>query len=189
MTASSIPYSLKRKATYKRRQGMQIRIAGIANDSIVDGPGLRYAVFTQGCLRHCEGCHNPETHSLDSGMMRETEDLIAGMSANPLLSGVTLSGGEPFLQPVPCARIALAAHDMGLNIWTYTGFTLEELLALENRDIQGLLDCTDVLVDGPFIKTERSLELKFRGSRNQRLIDMPRTQAAGNVVLWVPPVW
>jgi anaerobic ribonucleoside-triphosphate reductase activating protein len=168
---------------------MQIRIAGIVNDSIVDGPGLRFTVFTQGCLHHCNGCHNPETHSLENGFLTETGALITKMIANPLLSGVTLSGGEPFLQPAPCAEIARIAHDMNLNVWTYSGFTLEELLVMKNNDVHELLSFTDVLVDGPFVLAERSLELKFCGSRNQRLIDMALTHASGTVVLWSPRTW
>lgn len=168
---------------------MQIRIAGTANDSIVDGPGLRFTIFTQGCPHRCAGCQNPETHSMEDGVLMDTEVLLARIMSNPLLSGVTLSGGEPFLQPAPCARIARKAQETGLDVWTYTGYTLDELLFIGSGDIRELLDCTDVLVDGRFILAEKSLEIKFRGSRNQRLIDMALTRATGTIALWNPPVW
>ena len=168
---------------------MDIRIAGTVNDSIVDGPGLRFTVFTQGCPHRCPGCHNPETHDAAGGTLADTDELIARFQKNPLLSGITLSGGDPMAQPSPCAHLARAAHAAGLNVWTYTGYTLEALL-LENDEARlSLLRETDVLVDGPFHQAERSLELKFCGSRNQRLINLPETLRTGTVVLWSAPVW
>ena len=161
---------------------MKIQIAGTVNDSIVDGPGLRYAVFVQGCSHHCPGCHNPETHDPNGGHEDDTENLIAKMKKNPLLSGLTLSGGEPLEQPVPCLELAKAAHENGLNVWCYTGYTWEEI---EKDPV--LLDVVrelDVLVDGPFIQAERDISLRFRGSRNQRLIDVQHTLATGQVALW-----
>lgn len=115
----------------------------------------------------------------------------AKFSGNPLLDGVTLTGGEPFCQAAACAELARRAHARGLNVWTYTGYTYEKLLdmAASDPDVAALLDATDVLVDGPFVLSERSLELDFRGSRNQRLIDLNRTRAAGEIVLYTPPEW
>lgn len=168
---------------------MNIRIAGFVNDSIVDGPGLRFAVFTQGCLHNCPGCHNPETHDVNGGREEDVETLIVKMKQNPLLSGLTLSGGDPMLQPVPCLTLAKAAHAAFLNVWTYTGYTWEQLMQRQNADEMALIQETDVLVDGPFILAQRSLELDWCGSKNQRLIDVKKSLAAGNVVLWTPPEW
>lgn len=168
---------------------MKIRIAGMVNDSIVDGPGLRFSVFTQGCPHHCPGCHNPETHDLAGGREENTETLIGLMYKNPLLSGLTLSGGDPFVQSEACAELARAAHRHGLNVWVYTGYTLEQLLASGRKGDLGLLQETDVLVDGPFILAKRSLELDYCGSSNQRLIDMKQFFSQNKIVLWTPPVW
>ncbi|MBR3020390.1 MAG: anaerobic ribonucleoside-triphosphate reductase activating protein [Clostridia bacterium] len=168
---------------------MKIRLAGIVDDSIVDGPGLRFSVFTQGCSHHCPGCHNPETHDPMGGHEEDTEALVARMKKNPLLSGITLSGGDPMEQGAPCAELAKAAHGLGLNVWTYTGYTWEQLLQENDPDKMALLRETDVLVDGPFLLNQRSLELNFCGSKNQRLIDVPASLRSGSVTLWTPPVW
>lgn len=159
-------------------------MSGIAGDSIVDGPGIRLTIFTQGCPHHCPGCHNPQTHDLDGGSWGDTDDIAAVMAENPLLDGITLSGGEPFLQPVPCLALAKEAHRLGLNVWAYTGYTWEELLAENDAERMAFLREIDVLMDGPFLLAERSLELRFRGSRNQRAIAVQKSLAAGNVVLW-----
>lgn len=163
---------------------MRISLSGVTGDSIVDGPGLRLTIFTQGCLHHCPGCHNPQTHDPEGGSWADTEDILAAAAENPLLDGITLSGGDPFLQPVPCLALAEGAHKIGLNVWTYTGYTWEALLEENDADKLALLKETDVLVDGPFLLAERSLELQFCGSRNQRLIDVKKSLAEGKVVLW-----
>lgn len=168
---------------------MNIRIAGTVNDSIVDGPGLRFSIFTQGCPHHCPGCHNPETHDPNGGHDAQTEEIIEKMGKNPLLSGITLSGGDPMVQPIPCLELARAAHEKQLNVWLYTGYTWEQLWNFGNEDQIALLKETDVLVDGPFILAQRSLELDYRGSRNQRLIDVKKSLENDQVVLWQPPVW
>lgn len=168
---------------------MKIQIAGTVNDSIVDGPGLRYAVFVQGCSHHCPGCHNPETHDPAGGHEEETENLIAKMKKNPLLSGITLSGGEPMEQPMPCLELAKAAHASMMNVWCYTGYTWEELTRQSDPDRMALLHEVDVLVDGPFVMALKSLELNYCGSKNQRLIDVPASLRENKVVLWTPPVW
>ena len=146
-----------------------MRIANTVSDSIVDGPGLRFTVFTQGCPHRCPGCHNPE------------------LSGNPLTDGLTLSGGEPFCQAAECAALARIARERGLNVWAYTGYTYKRLLAGEVPDALALLEQVDVLVDGPFVEAEKSYAALFRGSANQRLIDVPKSLAAGAVVLWERP--
>ena len=168
---------------------MRISLSGVTGDSIVDGPGLRLTIFTQGCLHHCPGCHNPQTHDPEGGSWADTEDILAAAAENPLLDGITLSGGDPFMQPVPCLALAEGAHKIGLNVWTYTGYTWEALLEENDAEKLALLKETDVLVDGPFLLAERSLELRFCGSRNQRLIDVKKTLSSGVPTLWEPPVW
>ena len=168
---------------------MRISLSGVTGDSIVDGPGLRLTIFTQGCLHHCPGCHNPQTHDPEGGSWADTDDILAAAAENPLLDGITLSGGDPFLQPVPCLALAEGAHKIGLNVWTYTGYTWEALLEENDAEKLALLKETDVLVDGPFLLAERSLELRFCGSRNQRLIDVKKSLAEGKVVLWEEPTY
>ena len=168
---------------------MEIRIFGLADDSIVDGPGVRYTVFVQGCPHHCPGCHNPASHDFAGGTLMDTDGIIRKIGENPLLDGVTLSGGEPMCQPEACRAIADAAHAKHLNVWCYTGFTLEELLRENRADRMRLLSAVDVLVDGPFRSHERSLDLLYRGSKNQRLIDMPATLKGGTIRLYAPPEW
>ncbi|MBQ2954082.1 MAG: anaerobic ribonucleoside-triphosphate reductase activating protein [Clostridia bacterium] len=168
---------------------MEIRIFGTVNDSVVDGPGIRYAVFVQGCPHHCEGCHNPESHDFRGGYEVTTEEIIQQMKANPLLDGLTLSGGEPMCSPEACTELAEAAVAAGLNVWCYTGFTWEYLIGDRDPARMALLRAVDVLVDGPFVLAERSLELDFCGSRNQRLIDVARSMQEDRVVLWKPKKW
>ena len=156
---------------------MNMRIAGIVNDSIVDWPGLRLAIFAQGCPHHCPGCHNPESHDFAGGSDMDTEKIIARMDANPLLDGITLTGGEPFEQPEACRILADAAHARGLNVWAYSGYTFEQLCAVPEK--RRLLEACDVLVDGPFLLAERSLDLRFRGSKNQRVLKVAELLAGG----------
>ena len=164
---------------------MRIRIAGIEDDSIVDGPGFRMTVFTQGCPHHCPGCHNPETHDFEGGRWSDTDQILRSAGENPLLDGITLSGGDPFCQSAACACLARGAKGMGLNVWAYSGWTFEELYqrAQTDEDTAELLRNVDVLVDGPFVLALRTLELRFRGSKNQRLIDVPASLAAGRAVV------
>ena len=168
--------------------GSVLRLAGVAEDSIVDGPGLRLAFFVQGCPHNCPGCHNPETHDSSGGYDFSVEDIIQKLQKNPLLDGITLSGGEPLCQPVPLVQLALSAQKMGKNVWLYTGFTWEQVLQMREKDdaVRALLDQVDVLVDGPFIQSQRSLELHFRGSSNQHLIDVQKSLEADidHPILW-----
>lgn len=159
---------------------MDIRIAGLVNDSIVDGPGFRYAIFTQGCPHNCPGCHNPETHSFTGGKCVDTREIIENFRKNPLLDGITLTGGDPFCQPAPCAELARAAHESNLTVWAYSGYLFEEILA--DPAMRALLEEVDVLVDGPFLLAQRTLSLRFRGSKNQRLIDVRRSLESGAAV-------
>ncbi len=161
-----------------------MRIAGTVSDSIVDGPGLRFAVFTQGCFHHCPGCHNPETHDPNGGREVSLEELAEQMKRNPILDGLTLSGGEPFLQPAECAKLAAIAHRAGLDVWTYTGYLYEDLIAAGTPYWDALLQESDVLVDGPFTEAKKSYGIRFRGSSNQRLIDLKATRLANQIVLW-----
>lgn len=160
---------------------MKIRIADIVNDSIVDGPGLRLTVFVQGCIHNCKGCHNPQTHSLDGGKIIDTEDIINAVKKNILLDGITFSGGEPFLQPEPLTEIAKEAKLLGLNVITYTGFTFEELL--ENDDFRSLLNFSDYIIDGKFEEDKKSLSIKFRGSANQRIIDVKKSLSLNKAII------
>lgn len=166
---------------------MKIRIAGIAGESIVDGPGFRYAVFVQGCKHNCKGCHNPETHDLDGGRIDDTDRIYEEIIKDPLLDGVTFSGGDPFCQCRPLAELAKkikAYENCKLNIVCYTGYTFEQLLAM-SADTEGCADLLrqiDYLVDGPFVLEKRSLELRFRGSSNQRFLDVKSSLEEGRAV-------
>ena len=163
---------------------MNIRIAGTVNDSIVDGNGLRYTIFVQGCPHHCKGCHNPQTHSFDGGKEVSTSDLFETITSNTLLDGVTFSGGEPFAQAKPLVELAdLINQNTNLNIVTYTGYTFEEIITSNNPDWIALLNSTDILIDGKFIEDLKSYELRFRGSSNQRYIDVKQSLLQHKVVL------
>lgn len=162
-----------------------MRIAGMIQDSIVDGPGFRFTLFTQGCPHNCEGCHNPETHDFNGGSEMSPDEIIKKLLSNPLTDGITFSGGEPFEQAEGCAVIARAARENGLNVWAYSGYTFEELLDKAERqpEVMDLLKLTDVLVDGRFVLAQRSLSLKWRGSANQRILDVPKSLEAGQAVM------
>jgi anaerobic ribonucleoside-triphosphate reductase activating protein len=160
-----------------------IKIAGTVNDSVVDGEGYRFTIFAQGCPHHCEGCHNPQTHDFSGGRTADTNILYKEILENPLLSGATFSGGEPFMQPAPLAELAAKLHEKHLDIWVYTGYRLEELQSMVDTNVHALLHVTDVLIDGRFILSQRDLTLTFRGSRNQRIIDMNETRRAGHITL------
>ena len=162
---------------------MEIRLAGLEPESIVDGPGYRFTVFVQGCPHNCPGCHNPQTHPFGGGRAADIRDHFREFCENPLLRGVTFSGGEPFCQPEPLTALAEKLHAKALDIWIYTGYTLEQLQARQEPAINALLETADVLVDGPFHQEERDLTLAFRGSRNQRVIDMNATRLQGHIVL------
>ena len=147
---------------------MQIRIAGIVPESYVDGTGVRMAIFVQGCPHRCPGCHNPDTHDPRGGEVWEVVDIVEQMQKNPLLDGITITGGEPFEQAAACAELANYAHRAGLNVWVYTGYKYDYLR--HNKRATVLLDEADVLVDGPYIQELRTFDLPWRGSTNQRVL-------------------
>ena len=144
---------------------IELKIAGVIDESIVDGPGIRYVVFVQGCPHHCEGCHNPQTHDFSGGQTADIPGILGEIDRDPMISGVTFSGGEPFCQ----AR----------QLYTYEQLTE---MAEGDQAVAHLLNTADRLIDGPFLMEQRDLELPFRGSRNQRYIDLARSRAAGEVV-------
>ncbi len=162
-----------------------IRIAGVVRESIVDGPGLRFAVFCQGCPHGCKGCHNMATHDFSGGYDCEISKILEAIDKNPLLDGVTFSGGEPFCQPEAFYNLGVEVKKRNLDIVTYTGFTYEELIAMSQKDdwVQCLMDVTDLLIEGRFMEEQRDLTLLFRGSGNQRIIDMNLTRQKGAPVL------
>lgn len=161
-----------------------LRIAGTQRDSIVDGPGIRYVIFTQGCPHHCEGCHNPGTHDFAGGEEADTEAILKQIFENRLISGVTFSGGEPFCQAEALVPLAETVKGRGKHLMIYTGYLLEELQKMPNSGVKRLLELADILVDGPFVLAQRNLTLPYRGSENQRVIDMVKTRAMGEVVLY-----
>ena len=162
---------------------MKLRIAGTVNDSIVDGPGIRFAIFVQGCPHNCEGCHNPQTHDFSGGEESDTDTLLERIKGNPLLDGVTFSGGEPFCQAQALAHLGRQVKALGLNVITYTGYEFEELYANRNTNGWGeLLEVTDYLIDGEFILAQKDWEIKFRGSSNQRYIDCQASLQAGQAI-------
>ncbi len=163
----------------------ELRLAGVVRESIVDGPGLRFTIFCQGCPHACEGCHNPETHDFKGGYMCSFEKIIAAIEKNPIVKGVTFSGGEPFCQPKEFYELGSILKEKGINLMCYSGWTYEELLekATTEEYVGKLLNILDYLVDGRFIQSERDLTLLFRGSKNQRYIDMNATRKEGRVVL------
>ncbi|MDR3289183.1 MAG: anaerobic ribonucleoside-triphosphate reductase activating protein [Peptococcaceae bacterium] len=150
-----------------------MRIAGIASDSVVDGPGIRFVLFTQGCFHQCPYCHNPDSHDPDGGYeisVKEVKRILARQRKK--VRGVTFSGGEPFLQAQELAQIAAFAHELGLDVVTYTGFVYEELLRDDDPAARALLAESDMLIDGKYVHDLRDTSLRFRGSSNQRILEL-----------------
>lgn len=161
-----------------------LRIAGIVKNSIVDGPGMRYVIFTQGCPHHCPGCHNPQTHDFEGGQDADISQILEEIFADPLISGVTFSGGEPFCQAEALLPVAEAVKEKGKHLMIYTGYLVEQLWKMQDPYVQRLLNLSDLVVDGPFIMEQRNLTLSYRGSENQRVIDMDKTRKFGEIVLY-----
>lgn len=161
-----------------------LRIAGIQQDSIVDGPGLRCVIFTQGCPHLCPGCHNPQTHDPKGGRELDIQEILSQIARNPLASGVTFSGGEPFAQAEALAVVAEGVKKLGKNLMIYTGYLYEQLVDSHEPGVRRLLELADILVDGPFVMEKRDLTLTYRGSSNQRVIDLEKTRERGEVVLY-----
>ncbi len=154
-----------------------LRLAGVIRESIVDGPGIRMTVFTQGCPHHCKGCHNEQTWDFEGGYDSSTERILEEAQKDPLLKGLTLSGGEPFAQAEALSVLAKEAKALGYDIFCYTGYTFEKLVSEfeTHPEYKNLLENCDWLVDGPFVLEKRSLMLKFRGSTNQRILDVKKS--------------
>lgn len=165
-----------------------VRVAGVSRDSIVDGPGIRTTVFVQGCPHHCEGCHNPETWPFEGGTLMTPEELFSVVRKNPLCRGVTFSGGEPFAQAEALLPLAEMLKAAGYEVASYTGYTFEQLLSGTAAQ-RALLGRIDVLIDGPFLLSQRSLELNFRGSRNQRVLNAAESLRQGKAVPETSPRW
>lgn len=161
------------EATSEWKSGCFLRVAGFEKESVVDGPGVRYTIFVQGCLHNCPGCHNPKTHSLTEGQLINVFDIYEDIKSNPLVRGVTFSGGEPILQYKPLELLASLLKEQNYHLISYTGFTYEELY--KNNMLKKFLSSLDWLIDGPFIETCKSLDCKYRGSTNQRIIDIKKS--------------
>jgi anaerobic ribonucleoside-triphosphate reductase activating protein len=160
-----------------------IRISGIISESIVDGKGIRYVIFTQGCYLKCKNCHNYSSQDIFGGYLKNLDEIVEEFKSDPLLQGITLSGGEPSIQAKECAYLAKKAHELSLDVYLYSGYYYDDLLATNNIDILNLLNACDYLVDGPYIEDEKSLLLTFRGSSNQRIIDLNKTRLTNKLVL------
>ncbi len=158
-----------------------LRVAGTIPESIVDGPGIRYVLFVQGCPHGCPGCHNPQTHDFAGGQAAATDDILRDILKRPYVKAVTLSGGEPFCQAEALAELARALKAKGFHVMCYSGFTFEQLL--QREDAGSLLEQLDLLVDGPFVEAQKDISLRFRGSANQRVLDVPASLAKN------APVW
>ena len=163
-------------------------LAGIVSDSIVDGPGIRVTVFCQGCPHHCGGCHNPETWGFGCGTKVTEGQVLAEIVKNPLCKGVTFSGGEPFAQAEGFACLAKLLKERGYEVASYTGYTFEQLLDGTPAQKE-LLNCIDVLIDGPFVQAEKSLEISFRGSKNQRILDVRASLQSGRAIPMTDMRW
>ncbi len=162
---------------------MELRVAGIVKESVVDGPGFRYVIFAQGCIHGCKGCHNPDTHALDGGYVVDTDSLYEDIKQSRYIDGVTFSGGEPFLQSEAFIHIAEKLKESNINIVCYTGFAFEELLAGKDESRSRLLGLVDMLIDGPYMEELRDIGLAFRGSKNQRIIDVRASLREQRVIL------
>ena len=165
-----------------------LELSGIVSDSIVDGPGIRTTIFSQGCPHHCPGCHNPETWAFGCGTRIPVEAVVEIVESNPLCRGVTFSGGAPFAQAEGFARLARVLKEKGYEIASYSGYTFEELLRGSEAQKE-LLRSIDILIDGRFILAQKSLEIAFRGSRNQRILDIKKSLAEGRAVETASKRW
>ncbi len=155
----------------------ELRVAGVIEESIVDGPGIRFVLFLQGCRLHCPGCQNPQTWDFNGGTLVPSDEVLARIRENPLVHGVTFSGGEPFEQAEALLPLATELKAQGYHLMAFTGYTFEQLC--EKREARALLEKLDLLVDGPFLEAQKSFDLRFRGSRNQRILNIPASRENG----------
>ena len=165
-----------------------IRLFGTAADSIVDGPGLRFTVFVQGCPRACPGCHNPESQPMDGGYVAKIDTLVQEITSNKLIQGITLSGGEPLAQSAACLELVKRVRGLGHSLWLYTGYLFEEIIdGKRGQDAKALVALCDVVVDGEFIEGLKSYQLTLKGSSNQRVIDVSKSLETNQIILWENP--
>lgn len=162
-----------------------IKLSGIAYESLVNGPGMRRVFFAQGCKHNCKGCFNPDTHDFNGGEERDIDELIMDTLSNPILRGVTFSGGDPWEQADKFAYMARAFKDKGLDIWSYTGYTFEYIIGNKDERLgwNDLLNNIDVLVDGKFEEDKMQEGLKFKGSTNQRIIDVKESLRLNKIII------
>lgn len=171
-----------------------IRVADIYTESIVDGEGYRMVIFLQGCSHHCKGCHNPQTWEFDGGTEMEIGEILDRYNPD-ILDGITLSGGDPFFQAGQLQELFNYCKNNSVSLWAYTGFVFDEFLKYINKepcdsrindDMINMLKYTDVVVDGPFILEKRTVEALYRGSTNQRLVDVKKTLRRKKVIEYIP---
>lgn len=167
----------------------KLKISGTINDSIVDGPGLRFTIFTQGCPHHCPGCHNPQTHPFKGGKTYPLKKFKKDLTENPLLYGVTFSGGDPFSQAKALIPYAKFVKEKGLELACYSGFLFEQLYSNSVPFARELLQYVDILIDGKFVLSQKSLDCRFKGSKNQRTIDVQASLKEGKVILSTNEKW
>lgn len=160
-----------------------VKIAGAKKHSSVNGPGVRYVLFMQGCSHHCPGCQNPETHDISEGVEMEVEEVVSDILATRYLDGLTLSGGDPLFQPEASFEIARRVKESGLDIWMYTGWTFEQIMdGKAGQKAKEVLSFINVLVDGPYVEALRSEDVIWRGSTNQHLVDVKKSLEHGHRV-------
>ncbi len=162
---------------------LYLDVADIIGDSVVDGPGLRTVVFCQGCVHNCPGCHNPQSHEFGVGTKFSVQETYEKIRSNKLCKGVTFSGGEPFCQPEAFSELAKLLREHGYEVACYTGYIFEKLLNSNDKWKKELLNNIHILIDGPFLIDKLSLQLRFKGSENQRIIDVQKSLKSGAVVL------
>ena len=158
-----------------------MRYSGIIRNDLAAAPGVSVSFFTQGCPHRCKGCHNPETWDFGCGTDVPVAAIVDIVKSNPLCRGVTFSGGEPFAQAAGFAKLAKLLKQQGYEVASYSGYTFEELLE-GSEDQKQLLESIDILIDGPFLQAQKSLEIAFRGSRNQRILDVPKSLEADKAI-------
>lgn len=167
----------------------RLKISGKVNNSIVDGPGLRFSLFTQGCPHHCPGCHNPQTHPFKGGKSYSLKQFKKDVCESSLLYGVTFSGGDPFSQAKALIPYAKFVKEKGLELACYTGYLFEQLNSDTIPYAKELLKYVDILIDGKFVLAQKSLDCRFKGSKNQRTIDVQKSLKENKTILSTDEKW